>query len=137
MSYRYYYHPASQVSQWEDPREQDKVRISEQQRASVRVSHEQGNEKTRKEALGELEDCLALLLQHNELDLDQLNMKVSKDTATRRVVEGLVKLCKASRSRNIGVRKDGTLSREFFDSRPMFRTRFEGDRVCISVAQFT
>ena len=125
----YYFHPDSQVSQWEAPEGVRKgVWKLKQQAADPKTeSIEEKND-----ALRALETKIVTILQRKELDLAQVNKELQEDLKSREILRKLCEYTNANRSRDLGLEKNGTVKRNFFDARPhLFQTRLEGSRTCV------
>lgn len=131
----FYFHPDSQVSQWEAPEGARKgVGVLKHQAADPKTESIEG----KNNAIRALETELVTILQQKELDLAQVNKKLQDDLKSREVLRTLCEYAKANRSRDLGLEKNGTVKRNFFDARPhLFQTRLKGSRTCVLAVPLT
>jgi hypothetical protein len=148
---KYYFHPETQVSQWEQPLKAAEGIKDSQQDSEKHLKEAEGikysQQDSKHQLVGEdkcielqdlvskLELSLVALLQHDELGLDKLNEIIHMDPSTRQIVNKLSDYVKQRRARDMGIgRQDCKLKRDYFDARPqIFQTRSEGNLVLVSV----
>jgi len=126
----YFFHPATQVSQWEAPLE---VKERKEVLQGVSTTTDLGKDKSKE--LRELELYLEGFLKHKELDLVEINQSIHVDSKMQALVKRLCEYGKVRGMRDLGLDcKQGMLKRDFFDTRPhLFQTRVKGMRTLVKI----
>ena len=94
---------------------------------------EKESSKTKNDTMRALESELVTMLRQEELDLVQVNKKLQDESRTRGFLETLSAYAKESRVRDLGLEKEGTVKKDFFNARPhLFKTRSKGSRTFVS-----
>lgn len=129
---KYYFHPETQVSQWEPPLED---RAGKEALQPDDAGNQNDVHIDKGIHLRDLELALVAILQHKELDLDQINKGMAKEPSICELVKKLSDYGGKRRGRDLGLeRKECTVKKDFFDSRPhIFKTRVKGSRVFVSL----